>query len=215
MFFVDESGDFGFVGDASKYYVVTFVFHNKKDDISENIEKINSCPVFHMGPLIRREYPFQDLSFQERKRLIQKMFIFMLGLPIKVKIFIFEKKQFEDNKIRMQKQISRSFYDFFMDQESSFYNCKLKIYYDNGQRLITKLIKDNLSLTMIEYEFINNVRAKDYRLYQVADFITTIKLIEIKMKNNDLSNTERKMFNERYLNKNYLKAIKKKEENNL
>ena len=89
--FVDESGDFGFVGDASKYYVVTFVFHNKKDDISENINKINSCPVFHAGPLIRREYPFQDFSFQERKKLIQKMFIFMLGLPIKVKTFIFLK----------------------------------------------------------------------------------------------------------------------------
>jgi len=37
--FIDESGDFGFVGDASKYYLITFIFHNQKYDISSNIEK--------------------------------------------------------------------------------------------------------------------------------------------------------------------------------
>ena len=54
--FIDESRDFGFVGDASKYYIITFVFHNQKDDITSNINKLANKPVFHAGPIIRREY---------------------------------------------------------------------------------------------------------------------------------------------------------------
>lgn len=38
--FIDESGDFGFIKDASKYYLTTLVFHDQSIDISSNIEKI-------------------------------------------------------------------------------------------------------------------------------------------------------------------------------
>ena len=33
--FIDESGDFGFIKDASKYYLITLVFHDQSIDISE------------------------------------------------------------------------------------------------------------------------------------------------------------------------------------
>ncbi len=52
--FIDESGDFGFIKDASKYYLITMVFHDQKLNISSNIEKIKGKPVFHAGPIIRR-----------------------------------------------------------------------------------------------------------------------------------------------------------------
>lgn len=38
--FIDESGDFGFIKGASKYYLITLVFHNQSIDINPNIEKI-------------------------------------------------------------------------------------------------------------------------------------------------------------------------------
>ena len=38
--FIDESGDVGFIKDASKYYIITFVMHNQNDDIKSNIDKI-------------------------------------------------------------------------------------------------------------------------------------------------------------------------------
>ena len=44
--FIDESGDFGFIKDASKYYLTTLVFHDQSIDISSNIEKIKDKPVF-------------------------------------------------------------------------------------------------------------------------------------------------------------------------
>ena len=30
--FIDESGDIGFIKDASKYYIITFVMHNQNDE---------------------------------------------------------------------------------------------------------------------------------------------------------------------------------------
>ena len=33
--FIDESCDVGFIKDASKYYIITFVMHNQNDDITE------------------------------------------------------------------------------------------------------------------------------------------------------------------------------------
>ena len=54
--FIDESGDFGFIKDASKYYLIILVFHDQKDNISSNIERIKDKPVFHAGPIIRRDH---------------------------------------------------------------------------------------------------------------------------------------------------------------
>ena len=59
--FIDESGDVGFIKDASKYYIITFVIHNQSDDIKNNIEKIKNYPTFHAGPIIRREYPLDNI----------------------------------------------------------------------------------------------------------------------------------------------------------
>lgn len=83
--FIDESGDFGFIKDASKYYLITLVFHDQSIDISSNIEKIKDKPVFHAGPIIRREYPFQNESMEDRKKIFQTVFMFTMGLPIKCK----------------------------------------------------------------------------------------------------------------------------------
>ena len=66
--FIDESGDVGFIKDASKYYIITFVMHNQNDDIKSNIEKIKDYPIFHAGPIIRREYPFDNMEMKDRKK---------------------------------------------------------------------------------------------------------------------------------------------------
>lgn len=91
-FFIDESGDVGFIKDASKYYIITFVIHEQKNDIQSNINKIKDYPTFHAGPIIRREYPFQNVDIIERKKIFQTIFMFTLGLPIKSNSFCYEKK---------------------------------------------------------------------------------------------------------------------------
>lgn len=74
--FIDESGDFGFIKDASKYYLTTLVFHDQSIDISSNIEKIKDKPVFHAGPIIRREYPFQNESIEDRKNISNSFYVY-------------------------------------------------------------------------------------------------------------------------------------------
>ena len=37
--FIDESGDFGEVKEKPSYYLVTLVFHNQSNDISEQVKK--------------------------------------------------------------------------------------------------------------------------------------------------------------------------------
>ena len=39
--FIDESGDFGEYQTHSPYYIVSLVFHEQKDDISENVKFLN------------------------------------------------------------------------------------------------------------------------------------------------------------------------------
>ena len=52
----------------------------------------------------------------------------------------------------------------------------------------------------------------DYRLFQVADLICTLKLIELKRNNNILSKSEKLFFvDDRTLKKNYLKIVESKE----
>ena len=69
--FIDESGDFGFIKDASKYYLITMVFHDQKLNISSNIEKIKGKPVFHAGPIRRRYAPCAESPLVERRMLVQ------------------------------------------------------------------------------------------------------------------------------------------------
>ena len=58
------------------------------------------------------------------------------------------------------------------------------------------------------------VMPKDYKLFQVADLLCTLKLVSLKLENNMFSKSEMIFFgNIRDLKKNYLKQLKKKEWN--
>ncbi len=209
--FIDESGDFGFIKDASKYYLITLVFHNQNNDISNNIGKIANCPVFHAGPIIRKEPPFHNIDAIERKKYFQKFLIFTIGLPIKSITFAFNKKDFNNDILKMEQKMIREIYSFFTNHLNYFIDNKLIIYYDNGQHSITKILNSVLALTGLNYEFKQKVHPQNYRLFQVADFISTIKLIELKMNHKEMSKSEKMFFDNRHFKKNYLKAINKKE----
>ncbi len=209
--FIDESGDAGFIKDASKYYIITFVMHKQNDDIKSNIRKIEKYPIFHAGPIIRKEYPFNDMSMEDRKKIFQSIFMFTLSLPIKIKSFCYEKKQFNDDLYKMHGKISREVYNFLIENYNFFDSFEnIIIYYDNGQSLITKILNSSFAISGLNYEFKKEVVPGSYRLFQVADFVSTVKLMEIKMNNNELSHSEQKFVDSKHLKKNYIKVINKK-----
>ena len=87
----------------------------------------------------------------------------------------------------------------------------VKIYYDNGQVEVTRILSSVFNALLENVEFKKVIPAQ-YRLFQVADLICTLKLTELKMNNHILSKSETSFFeSERLLKKNYLKPISKKE----
>ncbi|MGM9858392.1 MAG: hypothetical protein ACI311_03985 [Bacilli bacterium] len=107
----------------------------------------------------------------------------------------------------------RELYTFFTDNYDEFKNYKIILYYDNGQHHITRVLNNSLAITGLDYDFKKEVHPYNYRLFQVADFISTVRLLELKQKNNELSKSELKFIDSRHLKKNYLKMINSKEFN--
>lgn len=87
----------------------------------------------------------------------------------------------------------------------------VKIYYDNGQVEVSKLLS-SLFYALLPNPVFKKVMPTDYKLFQVADFICSMELVKLKIENNVFSNSEMKFFgNQRDLKQNYLKVLKKKE----
>ena len=113
--FIDESGDFGFKDGASECYLLTFVLHDQKKDISDNLRRTEKLPVFHGGPLIRRESPFDHSEEKERQRIFRKFSAFVSFLPIMAIAFQWKKKEFHSDNFAMEATMARKLNQFLMD----------------------------------------------------------------------------------------------------
>ncbi len=221
--FVDESGDFGRYHYSSPYYIVAMVFHNQNNDITKDISKFNNelellgfpnehC--VHNGPLIRREAPYEHLNIRERRKIINKMVAFTRQLDISFKCFYIEKKHtanLNDTSAKLSKKITK----FIQENYSHFlaYD-QIKVYYDNGQIELTRILSSVLNSLLPHVEF-KKVLPSDYRLLQVADLVCTLHLMQLKMQNKTFSKHEIAFWgNENDLRKNYLQRIYKKEYSN-
>jgi hypothetical protein len=218
--FVDESGDFGEYNYHSPYYIITMVFHNQENDIAQHIQNFNTelellgfepnhC--VHNGPIIRREHPYENLDIKERRRIFNKMVGFMRQLDITFKSFHIEKKHVSDS-IEATGKLSKLLASFIRANYSEFLTYdKIKVYYDNGQTEVTRILSSVLNTLLPEVEF-RKVLPSDYRLFQVADFICTLELIRLKMETKTLSKHELAFWGkESDFHKNYFKKVYRKE----
>lgn len=75
---------------------------------------------------------------------------------------------------------------------------------------VNKILASVFNTLLDNVEF-RKVIPSEYRLFQVADLVCTMKLVELKLKNHNLSKSEMKFFlDERTIKKNYLKPIANK-----
>jgi hypothetical protein len=218
--FVDESGDFGEYDYHSPYYIITMVFHNQENDITPHIQKFNTelellglepCHCVHNGPIIRREHPYENMDINVRRRIFNKMIAFTRQLDITFKSFYIEKKHISDS-IEATGKLAKLLATFIRDNYSEFLSYdKVKVYYDNGQTEVTRILSSILNALLPTVEF-RKVLPSDYRLFQVADLICTLELIRLKMETKSLSKHELAFWgNERDFRKNYLKKLYNKE----
>ncbi len=213
--FIDESGDFGRYDYHSPYYIISMIMHDQSINLSPELNKLNirltqmgypnHC--IHSGPIIRQEDEYHFISLSERQKIFKTLVSFLRNIDFKFATFYIDKKQIIDKKslsIKLSNQIStyiKSNYSFFLSYDT------IKIYYDNGQIEVSKLLATVFHTLMDNVEF-RKVMPAEYRLFQVADLICTLKLIELKMNNHTLSKSELLFFqDERTLKKNYLKPL--------
>jgi len=217
--FIDESGDFGAYNFHSPYYIITMVFHDQSADIRKQINRLdfeleqlgirNLC--IHTGPIIRREEIYTDMTISERRRIFNKMTAFVKSIDIRYKCFYIEKKHIE-NSVEATGRLSLKISQFIKEHYNDFLIFdSVKIYYDNGQIEISKLLSSVFSI-LLPNPIFRKVMPADYKLFQAADFICTMQLVKLKLENNLFSKSEMIFFgNKRDLKQNYLNPLKKKE----
>ena len=84
---------------------------------------------------------------------------------------------------------------------------KTKIYYDNGQIEISKILASVFTVLLPEVE-IKRVVPSDYRLFQAADMFCSMELIRLKAEASAISASEMEFFGSiRDLKKNYLNPL--------
>lgn len=217
--FVDESGDFGEYEKHAPYYIITLVMHNQANDIEEELDHLeadlaalgypNHC--VHTGPIIRGEQEYRYVDISVRQKIMNRMMTFTRKVNVRYKSCYIEKRKTDDSLeavALLSKQIARFIRDnleFFVSFDT------VKIYYDNGQTEVNKILASVFNSLLDHTEF-RRVLPSSYRLFQVADLICTIELLNLKREAKNLSKSEQRFFNnERTLYKNYIKPVKDKE----
>ncbi len=217
--FIDESGDFGEYSTHSPYYIITMIFHDQHEDINIAISKLNQelgylklndlC--IHTGPIIRKEEVYKEMEIDERRRIFNKMVAFIRQIDIRYKCFHIEKKHILDT-VDATGKLSKIISQFIRDNYEEFLSYDdVKIYYDNGQVEVSKILSSVFN-AMLPNPIFRKVMPTEYKLFQVADLLCTMELTRLKMEDNLLSKSEMMFFgNIRDLKKNYLKPLNKKE----
>ena len=163
----------------------------------------------HVVPIICSEEEHKGMSLDERRKILKKLMAFIRHIDISYKTIYIEKKHIKDS-IEATGKLSKQLSSLIRENMDLFCSFDVvKIYYDNGQVEVTRVLSSVFILENVEFR---KVIPSQYRLFQVFDLICTLKLTELKLENHTLSKSEKAFFeDERTLKKSYLKPIKKKE----
>ncbi len=212
--FIDESGNVGFDSEgASEFYIVSMIFHDQCNDISRQLDKIKGERVFHVGPIINGKDEYANMTSRERQKLLNKILIFTSITPILQKTFVYDKNDFNEDKYKLLHKISNDLNSFLLSNQEFFLSFdQIIVYYDDGQQIVSNALAFAFGGVGYNVTFKEKVRPGNYRLFQVADFVSTIVLIGTKLnKYKKLSKIESAFFDERHLKNLFLRTIKKKE----
>ena len=147
----------------------------------------------------------------ERRAILSRLFFFTLHADISFKTFLYDKREF-DTILKLEARMARDLSQFLrsnLEYMQSFDHVIL--YYDNGQRELTRILNMALATELSNYD-VRRVFPWEYKLFQVADLICTLKLTEKKIERQGMSRSEQYIFHsKRDLYKDFLKPISRKE----
>lgn len=126
-------------------------------------------------------------------------------------IYVIKKSECPDI-ITMTARLSRSIADTLRDHLTYMESFEhIIVYYDNGQLELTRILTSVFNALFFHVEF-RKVKPIDYKLFQVADLICTMRLLSKKAESNSFSRSETEFFGSvRDFKKNYWKILSKKQ----
>lgn len=217
--FIDESGDFGKFSQHSPFYIVSMIFHEQKDSITDQVEQLNQYlkdenlenHTIHTAPLIRREGEYKNTIVNKRRKIFQKLFNFTRNVNIKCATLVVDKSQYSKQH-EIAKQLLKQL--TFLINENMDYFCSFDniiVYYDNGQYQLS-VILDIIFSTLLgdSFEF-RQVLPNEYKLFQTADLCCTLALLQNKISAGKIWTKSEKIFfgSPGKLRKTYLKYMDK------
>ena len=215
--FVDESGG---QNGRSKYVLMTLVLHDQSESIVSAIQNYEGSLAskglpdipFHASPLMYGKDAYFSLDHETRHRLFSSFFVFTRKLPIAYKTFAYRRDELSEPEA-FTARLKRDLVVFLVDNLESFQSFdKAKIYYDNGQHMITEALHAAIEFTLSKQAVLyRKASPSDYRLAQVADFLCTIELAAIKYEKHEQTSTDEKIFGSaKMFKRNYLRFIRRK-----
>lgn len=220
--FVDESGILNESERVSRYYVLTLLLHDQDFKINHLVENLdraldtvgiaNLC--FHAGPIIRANQQFEFMNWDLRRKIFTRMMAFARAVDFKYYCLCVD-KHFVDSVDKILEHLESQLSRFVDGRRDRFMNFdRVKVYYDCGQKQITNFLHSFFARrSEMRVEFAQAVEPKRYKLFQLADLVCTIKLLELKLGNEGrLAACEHRFFGgEKKFKHDYLNRIKTKE----
>ena len=220
--FVDESGRFQYPDADSRFYILGLVLHDQSQSIEKYVADLERSEAeigldghcFHAGPLIRKEKGYEIMSRKWRGRIFSRMMAFAQKVPFLYHCLSVDKKQIDDVG-QIVDRLKRHLADFIADHRMDLLDVgTVKVYYDCGQSPVTNLLHqtfvDELGKRV---EFTQGVQPANYRLFQLADLVCTVHLIERRILAGDMMTPSEVRFfgGPRDFKRNILKKLKAKE----
>lgn len=222
--FVDESGIFQHPDADSRFYIVGMVFHDQRIDISPLVRQLDQNAsrlgldsdvfTFHAGPLIRQEKSYAIMNRHFRGKIFDRMLTFARKVDFRYHCLDVDKR-YITSVLQIATKLKKDLVEFLaLHREELMSLGKVKVYYDCGQTPITNLLHQTFASELsCPVEFAPGVRPENYKLFQLADLICTLRLIELKIRNGEpMTHSEFKFFGSpRAFERNVLRKIKSKE----
>jgi len=188
--FVDESGILNESAESSRFYVLTLLLHDQDYDVTglardldrsfAEINVVRCC--FHAGPIIRGNDEFAVMDWEWRNKIFARMMGFARRVDFRFHCLYVDKK-FVDAPEQIVSRLERQLAEFIDSNKERFDRFdSIKVYYDCGQTSITNFLHRFFAIRpTLPVEYAQAVKPRKYKLFQLADLVCSLKLIELKI----------------------------------